>query len=186
MLAVVLVNAGFVEWRAGWTVGPRYLVVCAPFFGLGALVTLERIARSAPGRRGLARGTGAGLAFASIVSVGTVGLLVDTLPDTIGRPFAQFVVPMLRRGFVPHDVGEWFGLPAGPLFYVAALAMLGAPVLLVALAPRREAKARLAAFFATAALGLAPALSAPPDGSPLFELHPSTASFAANWEPARR
>src|SRR5262249_25332948 len=36
MAVVMGVNAGFVEWRAGWTVGPRYLVVCAPFFAFGA------------------------------------------------------------------------------------------------------------------------------------------------------
>ncbi len=34
-LALFSVNAGFIEWRAGWTVGPRYLVACGPFFAFG-------------------------------------------------------------------------------------------------------------------------------------------------------
>jgi hypothetical protein len=185
MAAVFFVNAGFVEWRAGWTVGPRYLVVFAPFFGLGALVTLERVAGMGgrtERRRAIVRAAAAGLAFASVVSIGTVGILVDTLPDTIGRPFAQFFVPMLRSGFVAHDVGEWLGSTSGVAWYVALGALLAVlPVL--ALLTRGHSAMRAGAFVVGAVVGLVPALSSPPDGSALFVLHPSTESFAARWEP---
>src|SRR5262249_24063575 len=102
-------NAGFVEWRAGWTGGPRHLVGCAPFFAFGATCALERFAHGSTQRRALARGLGGGLALASIVTIGSVGLIYDTLPETIARPFAQFSVPMARVGLVPHHIGEWFG-----------------------------------------------------------------------------
>src|SRR5262249_55545987 len=133
-------------WRAGWTVGPRYLVVCAPFFGLGALLSLERLSGRSPRRRALARGAAAGLALAGIVAVGTVGTLVDTLPDTIQRPFAQFFVPMMQKHLSPHDLGECLGLHAGALFYLACFAMLLVPIVLVATPRWRHLPARIAAF----------------------------------------
>lgn len=186
MAVVVGVNAGFVEWRAGWTVGPRYLVVCAPFFAFGALLALERFAGASPARRALARGAGAGLALASVVAIGTVGLLVDTLPDTIRRPFAQFFVPMVKVGLVPHDLGEWVG-SGGVLWYVALAALLLSPALLAVWgrARRRHLALRLGAFLTAAALGVVPALTPPADGSPMFVLHSSTVWFATSWEPPR-
>ena len=190
MAAVFFVNAGFVEWRAGWTVGARYLVVCVPFFAFGALVLLERVAAESETRRALARGTAIGLAFAGVVAVGTVGVLVDTLPDQIGRPFAQFFVPMLRAGFVAHDLGEPLGL-GRLVWYVTCAALLCAPLALLALRTKKGAPRVLAspfacaAFVSAAALGLAPAFTAPCDGTALFVLHPSTIWFAQQWEPQR-
>jgi hypothetical protein len=182
MAAAFFVNAGFVEWRAGWTVGPRYLVVFAPFFGLGALVTLERFARRSRAWRAAARAVGAGLAFASILSIGTVGILVDTLPDTIGRPFAQFFVPMLRSGFVAHDLGEWFGSTTGVAWYIALGGLLAVAPALALMTPGYRVM-RAGVFAVAAAVGFVPALSSPPDGTALFVLHPSTVSFADRWEP---
>lgn len=180
---VALVNAGFVEWRAGWTVGPRYLVVCAPLLAFASLLALERFARRNALRRQLARSAAAGLALAGIVSIGTVGILVHTLPDTIARPFAQFVVPMAKAGLVPHDLGVWAGLRSGPLYHVALASMLVAPFVLVAFGSRGRRAACLGVFAVSAILGISPAFSKPRDGSALFELHPSTAWFATSWEP---
>src|SRR5262249_44191485 len=67
MSVVCGVNAGFIEWRAGWTVGPRYLVVCTPFFAFGGALALERLAEGSRGRRAIARGIGGGLALAGIL-----------------------------------------------------------------------------------------------------------------------
>jgi hypothetical protein len=189
MAVVFGVNAGFIEWRAGWTVGPRYLVVCAPFFAYGAVVALERIAQGGQIQRAIARGVGGGLTLASIVAIGTVGLVYDTLPENIGRPFAQFAWPMARAGFVPHHIGEWFGWTSTTLWYVTCAAMLLAPIV-VALGPHpgdrtRETVIRFAAFFAALAIGLVPALTPPEDGSPMWVLHPS-ANFTSIWEPPGR
>ena len=190
MAVVIGVNAGFVEWRAGWTVGPRYLVVCAPFFAFGAAVALERVAHGSRGKRALARGIGAGLALASVVTIGTVGILYDTLPETIARPFAQFSVPLARVGLVPHHVGEWFGWDSTTLWYVVCASLLLAPVVAgLAWHPgerRGETVGRALAFVAAFAVGMVPALSPPDDGSALFVLHPSTVPLGAGWEPAGR
>lgn len=191
LMAIVFgVNAGFVEWRAGWTVGPRYLVVCAPFFAFGATCALERFAQHGRARRALARGIGGGLALASVLSIGTVGLVYDTLPETIARPFAQFALPMARTGFVPHHIGEWFGWTSTTLWYIVCAAMLLAPTVAgLGWHPgerRGETVARAVAFVAALAVGMAPAFSPPADDSKLFVLHPSTATFPSGWEPAGR
>ena len=188
MAVVIGVNAGFVEWRAGWTVGPRYLVVCAPFFAFGATLALERMAAGRRSRA-VARGVAGGLALASVVTIGTVGILYDTLPETIARPFAQFSVPLARVGLVPHHIGEWFGYSSTTLWYVVCAAMLLAPIVAgLAWHPgerRGERIARTALFVSAFALGMVPALSTPSDSSKLFVLHPSV-PFVPGWEPPGR
>jgi hypothetical protein len=191
LMAIVFgVNAGFVEWRAGWTVGPRYLVVCAPFFAFGAALALERFAGSSRPRRALARGIGGGLALASVLSIGTVGLVYDTLPETIARPFAQFTIPMVWTGLVPYHVGEWFGWTSTAPWYVVCAAMLLAPIVAALWRQpgerRGETIARLVAFVSALAVGMVPAFSAPDDRSKLFVLHPSTVGLASGWEPQGR
>lgn len=188
--ALICVNAGFVEWRAGWTVGPRYLVACAPFFAFGAACAMERIAGSSAGRRAVVRGLGGGLALASVITIGTVGLVFDTLPENIPRPLAQFSIPMMLTGFVPHHVGEWFGWESTTFWYIACGAMLSAPVL-AGLWPTREGRrlytARALFFVMGVTSGLVPAFYPPPaDGSPLFVLFSGTRAFRGGWEPAGR
>ncbi len=187
--ALLGVNAGFVEWRAGWTVGPRYLVVFAPFFAFGAACTLERLARDGAMRRAAVRGLAGGLALASVLSIGTVGLLYDTLPTTMERPFAQFSIPLLRTGFVPHHVGEWFGWNSTSLVYIACACLLAAPLaagLFVAKERGLPWALRALSFGVALAVGLAPALSKPNDGSELFVLQRDTRGFLAIWEPTGR
>jgi hypothetical protein len=184
------VNAGFIEWRAGWTVGPRYLVACAPFFAFGAACGMDRIARVHPTMRAIMRGTGGGLALASILTIGTVSLVFDTLPENIARPFAQFSIPMMITGFVPHHVAEWFGWESTTFWYIACGAMLLAPMV-ASLWPTHEGRrlyiARVLVFVFALAAGLVPAFyPAPADGSPLFVLFPSTRGFIGGWEPPGR
>jgi hypothetical protein len=188
-VALFGVNAGFFEYRAGWTVGPRYLVAAAPFFAFGCACVMDRLAAHSPSRRALVGGVGGGLALASVISIGTVGLVFDTLPEAIQRPFAQFAYPMALTGFVPHHVLEWFGVQSSGPWYAACLAMLLAPVF-ASLWRRHESGAlyslRVTSFVIALALGMVPALSTTEDGSALFVLHPSVRGFPQSWEPAGR
>ena len=211
MATAIGVNAGFVVWRAGWTVGPRYLVVCAPFFAFGAAVALERFAHRHRTRRAMARGLGGGLALASVLAIGTVGLLYDTLPDAIPPPFAHFAVPMMRLGLVPHHIGEWFGWNTITLWYIACGAMLLCPFVAAFALPtgeRRQDKAlRTLAFVCAGAAGMVPQLVPPsfhnpyddifitadtrvdahaPPAPPLFVLDPSMQGVGLAMEPPGR
>ena len=190
-LDLFLVNAGIIEWRAGWTVGPRYLAACPPFFAFGAVLGLERFAAGTRARRAVARGFGGGLALASVVTIGTVGLLYDTLPESIERPFAQFSVPMIRAGFVPHHVGQWVGLDGIAFWYVVLAAMLAAPILAGLVVGAREERGRLWAlraglFVLAFGAGMVPGVSKPEDGSELFVLHRDLQGIRQVWEPAGR
>jgi hypothetical protein len=188
-LTLFLVNAGIIEWRAGWTVGPRYLAACPPFFAFGAVCALERLAGSSRARRALARGIGGGLALASVLSIGTVSLVYDTLPETIARPFTQFAIPMMQTGFVPHHIGEWIGWSGVTFWYVMCGALIAAPIL-AGLWPAGEGKKafalRAACFFLAAACGVAPAFTKSEAGSLPFVLHPSARGFLGGWEPSGR
>lgn len=183
------VQAGFVEWRAGWTVGPRYLVPCAPFFAFAATLLLERYAGSSLTRRALVRGAAGGLALASILTIGTVGLLYDTLPEAIQRPFTQFSLPMMQTGFVPHHVGQWFGWSSTTLWYIACAGML-LTALVAGLWPIEERRLhfglRAGAFVLACGAGMIPAFTPSADASPHFVLHTSVRGFPLGWEPAGR
>ncbi len=190
-LDLFLVNAGIIEWRAGWTVGPRYLAACPPFFAFGAVIGLERVSQGSRARRALARGVAGGLALASVITIGTVGLLYDTLPETIARPFAQFAVPMIWTGHVPHHIGEWFGWDSTTFWYVACAAMLAAPVLAGLVVGARSERGRLwigraVVFVAACAAGMVPGLTKPGDGTELFVLHRDTQGILQVWEPPER
>jgi hypothetical protein len=190
-LDLFLVNAGIIEWRAGWTVGPRYLAACPPFFAFGAVIGLERIAAGGVARRAVARGVAGGLALAGVLTIGTVGLLYDTLPESIERPFAQFAVPMIRSGHVPHHVGEWVGVDGIGFWYVCLASMIAAPIVAGLVVGAREERLRLwgarAVVFAVAcAAGMAPAASTPEDGSEMWVLHRDTQGIRQVWEPAGR
>jgi hypothetical protein len=191
MAGLVAVNAGFIQWRAGWTVGPRYLGAAPPFFAFGAVLALERMAGHSAARRAILRGVAGGLAFASVVTIGTVGIVYDTLPETIQRPFAQFALPMIKTAYVPHHVGEWLGIDAAWPWYVACGALLAAPLVAglgygVRDQGRGGVVARGVMFAAAAAFGLVPAFSKPEDGSALFVLSPDCRGFVSIWEPQGR
>lgn len=184
------VNAGFIEWRAGWTIGPRYLVVCAPFFAFGAACVLERLAQQSRRARALARGIGGGLCLASVLTIGAVSITYDTLPTNIERPLAQFTIPLARVGMVPHHLGEWIGWNTPTFWYVVCAAMLLTPVVATLSSQAgdtdRRAALRVASFVVAFAIGMIPAFSPPADGSRLFVVHPSSAGLAQSWEPAGR
>jgi hypothetical protein len=186
MLALWMVNAGAIEWRAGWTVGPRYLGAAPPFFAFGAVFALEYFARKSPWHRAIARGAAGGLALASVLSIGLVGIIFDTLPETVTRPFLQFTLPLARAGFVPHHVLEWFGVTGIWPWYVAAGCLVGAPIL-ATLCPMREGWKRFVAralvFAVALGVGLLPAASKQTDEEiAAFDLR----GFVQNWEPQGR
>lgn len=188
-LALFSVNAGIVEWRGGWTIGPRYLAACPPFFAFGALTFLERLSTSGRLSRALARGLGAGLCLASILTIGTLSLVYDTLPTNIEKPFAQFTLPLMRTGFVAHHVGEWFGFGGTTFWYVVCAATVTV-ALLCGFWPARDGRRgyalRVATFVVMATVGMVPALTKPNDGTELFVLHPETRPLLAQWEPPGR
>lgn len=180
------IMSGAIEWRAGWTIGPRYLGAAPPFFAFGATCALEHLSRHA--LRNVWRGLAAGLALAGVLSVGYVGLVINTLPPSqITRPLVQFAWPLTRVGFVPHHVGEWFGWTTPTLWYLCAAAMLATTVVAAVAAPAGPVRmvARMVCFAVGLRLGMIPALG---DARPIEgTVGPiDLGGWMAGWEPSGR
>ncbi len=198
MSALWLTVSAAINWRGGWTVGPRYLGAAPPFFAFGALCAFETIAADSRGRRALVRGVAGGAALASILTIGVVGMHMNTIPEDFTRPLVQMTLPMAFEGFVPHHVLEWFGVKSGAFWYVAAACALGAGAI-GAFAPWHERAwswpLRAAVAVGVFVLGMLPALSSPdaaPDattrsGQVRSDLGAhARRSFVDMWRPAGR
>ena len=73
-----------------------------------------------------------------------------------------------------------------PLVLLVAVASMLAAAPFMVVASARSARSSLVptvAFAVAFSVGVAPALRAPADGTPLFELHPTVTGFAVRWEP---
>lgn len=177
------------NWRGGWTIGPRYLGAAPPFFAFGAVVALEIFSGASLARRTLARGVAGGLAIASVLQMGLLGALYNTIPESVTRPLPQFVWPLLRAGFVPYHAGELFGFKGIAFFYVVVGAMLLAAVL-AAVAPSRDKVvsfvARLGLVVVFTWIGLRPALSKPLPAEGGDAGVEAVRSLSAGWEPKDR
>jgi hypothetical protein len=89
------------DWRAGWTLGPRYLAPLLPLLGLAAGLGIRRWPRF-----------GLGLAIASILLTG-LGTLVDATPRyEVANPLAELHIPKLIAGTFTHNIGQLAGLPS--------------------------------------------------------------------------
>ncbi|AKU96331.1 hypothetical protein AKJ09_02995 [Labilithrix luteola] len=180
--------SGFGNWRGGWTVGPRYLGAAPPFVAFGALVVGERFARKSRMRRSIVRGVWGGLAIASVLTMGLVGILYDTLPEEIDRPLVQFSIPFIRTGFVPHHIGEWFGWTSITPWYFVLAALLLAPILaaLVFDAERsvKDRSLRIGAAVVALAVGLAPSFSR--SATSEDQVHAALRNLVQVWEPKGR
>ncbi len=189
MIVLVLAVSGAVVWRGGWTIGPRLVGAAPPFFACGAAYGLERLSHRAPRLRTPLRAIAGGLACASVVQIGLVGLVYNTVPEDLTRPLRDFAIPFVRAGYAPWHLGDALGL-RGPGFFWVVLACLALAALCAAFWPAGDGRARLAARVAIAlpvfVLALRPAFS-PPRPQDEFERFDSglasRRSFTQIWEP---
>lgn len=187
MLTLLTIMSGAIEWRAGWTIGPRYFGCAPPFFAFGAVCALEHLSKNSI-MRTLLGGASGGLALAGVLSIGFVGILINSLPPyLITRPFVQFAWPMAVGGYVPHHVAEWFGWNTPTFWWICAIALMVAPI--VATFAMREEPIRLGlralAFSIGLYVGVIPAFSdtRPEEGiGGVIDLK----GWAAGWEPTGR
>ena len=188
MLVLWVAISCAVNWRGGWTVGPRFFGCAPPFFAFGAACALEWVARRGRAWRAIARGLAGGLALASVVQMGVVSLLFNSMPEDVTRPLPQIAIPLIRAGFVPHHAAELVGW-ISPVFWYVVLGCMGAATLLAALWPERD---RWWTFVIRAAvvplafvLAVRPAFSEPGPDEP-GDGTGTRRWFALGWEPAGR
>lgn len=188
---LVLTVSAAINWRGGWTVGPRYLGACPAFLVLGAVTAQEQLARGRRSRRVWVRALAAGAALASAAQTGLVSVLCNTLPETVGRPLPEVALPLLRAGFVPRHLLDLAGVSSPTFGYLVVLAgALACGSLLVFAPPPRETWARrvgrAAGGLVVAGLALVPAFSEPAPEEGTDGGVATRRYFAEVWEPAGR
>ena len=108
---IVVISGEVWDWRAGWTLGPRYLSPMLPLLALPAALGIQRFPR-----------LGCGLALLSVLLTGT-GTVVNATPRyEITNPLMELHLPGLWKGEVTHNLGQMLGLPG--LWSLAPLVVL--------------------------------------------------------------
>ena len=187
--ALVLTVSAAINWRGGWTVGPRYLGAVPPFLVYGALCAQERLARSSRSRRAVVRAVAVGAAAASAVQTGLVSLLCNSIPESVGRPLPELAWPLLRAGFLPRHLGDLAGFTGRTFGYLVVGSLLVAVALLFVCGRREALKNRAVRLvFGLVATGasLVPAVT---EASPEEASDGGVAArsyFALIWEPPGR
>jgi hypothetical protein len=187
MLSLWVAMSAAVNWRGGWTVGPRLLGPAPPFFAFGAVCFLELVARRGRTWRAMARGVAGGLALASVCTIGLVGMVCTSIPEEVEVPLGGLALPLARAGFVPHHIAELLGWTTPTFWYFAAACALAAPLVAV-LWPAGDRGLRIVLRGALAAsvfvYAIKPAWSwEPPRPSRASGI---IATFARDWEPKDR
>ncbi len=187
MLSLWLPISAALNWRGGWTLGPRFFGGATPFFGFGALCALEQLSKTR-WRRAIWRGIAGGLLIASVAQLGFVALIFNTMPEDVTRPLAQIAVPLARNQFFPHHAGELIGLDGPNFWYFVFACLVGATLFAVLLRARDRIApyvVRIVVVVVFAVGGTYPAFTPPeplegPDGTTAL------AFFARVWEPPSR
>lgn len=111
--------SSFIPWKAGWTVGPRYIANIVPPMLLLVALGVDRLALSAPM---LARGLVVSLGLASIIVTAPPSLIFPHLPDSLQNPLFEATIPLLLHGRFPQNLLGLSPLRAA-LCYSAVIAL---------------------------------------------------------------
>lgn len=111
-LATVAVHlvliSGWYDWKGGFAIGPRNLLLVLPFVIVPTAVALE----AAWSRRAW-RWAASGLVVLSVAIVGVASVSgQDFPPITIANPMSEFFLPKFQSGDITRNLGMFAGLPA--------------------------------------------------------------------------
>jgi len=175
-----LVGISFMNnWRGGWTIGPRYLVLVYPFLGWVALVGLGPF---------LERWPKATAAF--VVGTTAVGLLLSGLPSAyyphypipVDRPVTQIVSVLVEHGYAPYALPNLAGIYGGASMIPVLLLGIGALVWVVMAEPKPRARMIAAAGGVLIAASIAiPLLIDPRPGH--AQIDEANAFITRSWDP---
>lgn len=114
-------SASVVDWKGGWTVGPRYYIGAIPFL----IIAILRFGFPAF-RRKRTRNFSYGLMIASIFW-GIIHCVDNTagfpfIPESFSVPLWNFSAVLISKGYVSPNIGNLFGLKGElslcPLFFI--------------------------------------------------------------------
>jgi hypothetical protein len=98
---------GLAAWRAGWSIGPRYITVVMPFLAYGVALLLAH-------RRGPRAQRALSVAAAALCLVGVaiagVAVVYPHYPQEFKNPSFELGWKLVRDGFLPYSFGSLVGL----------------------------------------------------------------------------
>ncbi|MGE0787006.1 MAG: hypothetical protein AB7S26_15135 [Sandaracinaceae bacterium] len=168
------------NWRGGWTIGPRYLVLVYPFLAWAALYGIEPWVRARP-RAAAAIAIGALLA--GLVLSGIPSAYYPHYPMEVDRPLTQVVSVLVQHDFAPYTWLNRFGV-YGELSMLPLLAAL-VVAFGAAISAARTHRVRMAGLgfgLVIGALWIAPMSLDPAPEDP--EVRDAVALIARTWTPA--
>ena len=184
VVTLILFIASNISWSAGWTAGPRYLTPLVPFAALLALVGLreaDRLWGTA------ARMAALGCVLLSLLFSGVSGMIYPHLPAAFVNPVFEVLLPLIRDGFLPGNIGYDLGL-RGAWGFVPALVLGLAPLLAWLCVTSSRTTLGRASILASAILSAALVCQPFADlarraGMPPWGMHDLQGVFVA-WHPA--
>lgn len=174
--AMLLLQAGMSNWRAGWSVGPRYSVGVTPLLAGSVAWLWSRL----PAK--VAVPLVGGLVGASVFMCGISGAMFPHYPPAFDNPVFELALPLARAGYAPYNLGRLLGLSGGWSMVPLAICIVGCWLIAVRCIDRPRdtgtARAALAAAIAAALLALMGRV-----GSPSPTKADATRVVEALWEP---
>lgn len=137
-----LAIATMLHWRGGWTIGPRYLVALVPLLAWPSACGLLAIEARFPR---FAMGLAFALLAVSLVASGLPSAYYPHVPESFTRPLPELFFPLLRLGYAPLNLGQWFGLQGLASMAPWALAMIAPLVVLAKTRPTWSGRSVLTA-----------------------------------------
>jgi hypothetical protein len=148
VISLILFISANILWRAGWTAGPRYLTALVPFAAVLALFGLDGADRlwGWP-----VRVIAAATLFFGFLMSGISGAFYPHLPVTFANPVFEVLLPLIRDGFVPRNLGYLLGL-RGLSGYLPAVALGLAPLVALLTVQAHRSNANRLSFLLTSVL----------------------------------
>lgn len=176
LLGIAVMN----NWRGGWTIGPRYLVLVYPFLGWAALFGLEPLVRKRPR---VAAALAVGATITGLVLSGIPSAYYPHYPIPVDRPLSQIVSVLVAHDFAPYALLNRFEIYGGASMLPLALVFVGA--LGMVLWAGRTHRVRIAGLFGGLAFAAAliwPLTIDPAPDDP--EIRDAVALITRTWDPS--
>ena len=106
--AQLILISGWTDWKGGFAIGPRNLLLSLPFMMIPAAIALE-----AAWAHRVLRWAAIGLIVISCLIIGIASVSgQDFAPIDIANPLVDFFLPKFQSGDITRNLGMFAGLPA--------------------------------------------------------------------------
>ncbi|MGH2593622.1 MAG: hypothetical protein ACRDGG_08935, partial [Anaerolineae bacterium] len=106
--AQLILISGWYDWKGGFAIGPRHLLLSLPFMMIPTAIALE-----AAWAHRVLRQAAIGLIVVSCVIIGIASVSgQDFAPIDIANPLVDFFLPKFQSGDITRNLGMFAGLPA--------------------------------------------------------------------------